>query len=316
MNRRVERVQKIVANSGFCSRRDAEDLIAQGKVFVNGEKISLGATATPDDRITIGRHTISTSQKKYYFAFHKPKHVLCAATDKSSKKLVLDFFPAEPRLFSVGRLDFHSSGLLFMTNDGEFSQLVSHPRYEVDKTYRVVLDKKLDEKDKEILEKGIELRDGVTTPAKIVISSPKVADVTIHEGKNLIIKRMFKKLNYHVTDLKRIAIGPVKLGRLGHGQYRPLKKHEYEALFAEASGKKKKTMSKKPMAGSTSTAPASGKSITKATRVKRRSVVLDKDMPADHNFEYRATRSSAENKETTTRKKTAKKGKRRLPWRK
>ena len=226
----ADRVQKIIAHSGYCSRRKAEELIIAGKVTVNGKMIEIGTTATDKDIIKILGKQIKRESPLYY-VFNKPKNVLCASSDIGDKRLVVDYFPRSERLFSVGRLDYNSSGLLLMTNDGDFANRIMHPRYEIDKTYRITADKKVRSDDLDMLREGVMLRDGKTSPAKVEIVGNKQLDITVHEGKNLIIKRMFKKLGYNVKELHRIRIGSLILGKLRPGSYRTLKFHEKKKLL-------------------------------------------------------------------------------------
>lgn len=225
----MERVQKIIASSGFCSRRKAEELIKEGKVTVNGEPIEIGRSAdSSTDKIQINGASLP-KQSKYYFAFYKPVGVETTLSDPKGRKTVADFLPnVNARLYPVGRLDYFSEGLLFLTNDGEFSNKVMHPRYEINKTYIGMVDKPVSHDDVQKLRRGVNLSDGKTWPAKVFLKGKKstLFEMTIHEGRNRIIRRMFAKLGYKVKQLKRIKIGIVSLGNLKRGAFRELTQSE------------------------------------------------------------------------------------------
>ena len=189
-----DRVQKIISNSGYCSRRHAEELIAKGKVTVNGKIIKLGDKAElGTDDIMVGDTSIEEA-KKIYIMLNKPKHYEVTLSTKVERN-VMSLIPITDRIFPVGRLDKNTTGMLLFTNDGDFANKITHPRYEKEKTYFVKLDKKLDDKDIAELEHGINLAD-VFIKAKIKKYHADTFEVTIHEGKKWIIKRMFFKLGY------------------------------------------------------------------------------------------------------------------------
>jgi 23S rRNA pseudouridine2605 synthase len=223
-----ERVQKIISNSGYCARRKAEELIAAGKVRVNGRIIHLGDKADIDkDEIYVNTHLLQKN-KLVYIMLNKPKHyeaTLSTTVDKS----VLDLIPTQTRIFPVGRLDKNTTGLLLLTNDGEFSNKITHPRYEKEKTYFVKLDKKITDKDIEQLQEGVYLQDA-KVKTKIKIYHRDQLEVTIHEGKKWIIKRLFFKLGYYVKDLSRTKIGNLKMD-VKIGKWRFLTNKEVQELM-------------------------------------------------------------------------------------
>ncbi len=226
----IERVQKIIASSGFCSRRKAEELIIAGKVLVNGEKIHIGDKADASkDSISVGTYTIEP-EKKVYLALNKPKGYITTAADMYDRKKVVDLINMKERVFPVGRLDRDATGLLFMTNDGDWANKIMHPRYEVEKTYLVILDEPITKDDIYAIEKGFKLDDGFVK-GKIFVRHKREVEILIHEGKNKIVKRIFNHVGYRVIELCRIRVGKVYLGRLKQGQYRLLNKKEIDSFL-------------------------------------------------------------------------------------
>jgi 23S rRNA pseudouridine2605 synthase len=239
----IERVQKIIAASGYCSRRKAEEFIIDGKVRVNGEKIHIGDKADSSvDTISIGDFILEKEQK-VYLAFNKPKGFITTASDMYDRKKVVDLINLKERVFPIGRLDRDASGLLLMTNDGGWANMVMHPKYEVEKTYLVILDEPFNKEDKSSIERGIKLHDGFVK-GKVYIRSKKEVEITIHEGKNKIVKRIFNNFGYRVLELCRLKVGKVYLGNLKHGQYRFLNKKEIESFSAPQKEIKKKIFKK------------------------------------------------------------------------
>lgn len=232
----LERVQKIIANCGVTSRRKAEELIAAGKVKVNGKFIKLGDKAdVSKDIIEVDGKKIKAG-KRIYFMFNKP--VGCLTTLPNAKipnnfKTIFDYVKLKERVIPVGRLDYNTSGLLLLTNDGEFANRIMHPRYNVEKTYVVETVEMLREKDVFAISKGIKFEDFTTMPAKVNVVKDNEIELTIHEGKKRIIRRMFKKLGYGIVSLKRIAINGLVLGELEVGKYRELKDEEVKALLGK-----------------------------------------------------------------------------------
>lgn len=225
----MERVQKILSNRGYCSRRKAEELIKQGRVKINNKVISIGDQATNKDKITVDDEPIDRP-RRVYLLFNKPTGCVTALRDKQHKT-VIDYIDIKERVFPIGRLDYDTSGLLLLTNDGDFANRVMHPRNEVKKTYQVKLNIPIRDQQIKELCLGIRLRDGKTRPAKVKKYDRKFLEVTIHEGKNQIIKRMFRKLGFRVKSLKRVAIGRLTLGKLKPGDYKELTKKELEKVF-------------------------------------------------------------------------------------
>lgn len=225
----LQRVQKLLSNYGYCSRRQAEKLIEEGKVKVNNKIISLGDKASETDKIYVDGKLVA-QEKKVYLIFNKPVGCITAVKDPRFKT-VMDYIKIKERVFPVGRLDYNTSGLLILTNDGDFANKIMHPRYEIKKTYFVKLNEPVAKQDIISLKKGIKLEDGITSPAEITNIFANNLEITIHEGKKRIVRRMFKALGYYVLFLTRIKIGNLKLGNLKPGKYRPLSKEEIQKIF-------------------------------------------------------------------------------------
>lgn len=244
----MDRVQKLIAHTGLCSRRKAEELIEAGEVKVNGQVITLGDKAEESDKIEVNGKLI-TFEKKVYLAFHKPKFVLTALGDESDRPSVQDFITTKERIYPTGRLDYNAEGLLILTNDGDFANIILHPSHEIQKEYQVWLDKPFHNNDLSQLKRGVKLKDGFVKADNIRVQKNKV-DIAIHEGRHKIVKRMFKEVGYHVDRLIRTRVGPVTLGNLKEGKTRPLLPIEIEKIrnFDKKSYKqtKKPNSTKKP----------------------------------------------------------------------
>ncbi|MBW2966318.1 rRNA pseudouridine synthase [Candidatus Woesearchaeota archaeon] len=223
------RVQKLLSNYGFCSRRKAEELIKQGKVKVNNKVISIGDKASEKDKIYVGQKLVN-KEERVYIMFHKPADCVTALYDKKYKT-VMSYIKIKERIFPVGRLDFNTSGLLLLTNDGDFANKIMHPSHEIKKTYLVGLGKEITNLQIIQIEKGVKLSDGKTSPAKIKKINPTLIEITIHEGKNRIIRRIFKELDIYIRFLKRIKIGKLDLGYLKEGKWKKLTKKDIESIF-------------------------------------------------------------------------------------
>lgn len=230
------RLQKHLADCGIASRRKSEELIAMGKVKVNGHIAGIGQKVDPKrDKITVRGKNVVANTTKMYIMLHKPRGFVTTASDEKGRKCVTDLVKDAPvRLFPVGRLDMNSEGLLLMTNDGEFANRLTHPSYHVNKTYRVTVKGEVED------EKLIELREGIlldgikTLPCDCFVAERK-ADRTvlifvIQEGRNRQIRRMCEEVKLEVLRLKRTEIAGVKLGMLPRGSWRPLNEKEMRRL--------------------------------------------------------------------------------------
>ncbi len=237
----MERLQKVIARSGMASRRKAEELIKAGKVKVNGEVVTeLGVKVSPDDYIEVNGIKVER-EEPVYFLLYKPRGVVTTVKDDKNRKTVMDFFPhVEQRIFPVGRLDYNTSGLLLMTNDGDFANLMTHPRYKIEKTYIAKVKGIPSRQDLKQLQKGVQLEDGMTLPAKVKFLSANrqkktaIIEITITEGRNRQVRRMFEHIGYPVLKLKRERFGFLTLKGLNAGDFRPLTPHEVKQLIVLA----------------------------------------------------------------------------------
>lgn len=223
------RLNKFLASSGVASRRKADDLIAAGEVQVNGKTVfELGVQVDPEvDRITVHHKPVKFISDKVYLAFHKPENVLTSLSDPEGRPTVADYLPKKVklRLFPVGRLDWDSEGLLFLTNDGQFSQTIAHPQKGVPKTYLVKLDGQPSDEHLKKLLRGVSLPGGkakALAVAKVRYGDSKKYDwikIIIDEGRNRQVRKMFEKIGFDVKKLRRVAIGNYRLGKLKKGQF-------------------------------------------------------------------------------------------------
>ncbi len=228
------RLQVFLSRSGACSRRKALAVVFAGRVSVNGRVISEPSfLVLPEkDRVLLDGRPVGPREKAYVL-FHKPKGVVTTKRDRFADKTVLDFFPTDLRhLNPVGRLDKDTTGLLFLTNDGDLAHRLMHPSFDVEKVYRVRLDRPLSPADKTKLEKGVVLDGKRTLPCRIGGRGAADIEMTIHEGRKRQVRRMFAFLGYAVEELKRIRHGPLVLGNLKPGSWRRLAPHEIQALQA------------------------------------------------------------------------------------
>ena len=223
------RVQKLLSNYGYCSRRKAEDLIKEGRVAVNGKIISIGDQATEKDKITVDDKIVG-KEKKVYLIFHKPVGCVTALHDLQYKT-VMSYISIKERVFPVGRLDYNTSGLLLLTNDGDFANRIMHPQHEIKKKYLVTLYDPIEKRAINNLQKGVELDDGKTRPVKVMVIEPQLLEISIHEGKNRIVRRMFTALGYKVKALSRVAVGKLSLGDLKVGRHRYLTQKDIDQIF-------------------------------------------------------------------------------------
>ncbi len=234
-----QRIQKVLSDQGICSRRAAERMIDEGRVKVNGHPVTLGDKMDPDfDKVSIDDKTVRIVRKrKYiYIMLHKPRGYITTASDELGRKTVMDLVKGVGRrVYPIGRLDKDSEGLLLMTDDGAFANLLTHPSGGVGKLYRVTVRPRATEEQIVKMSSGVVLDDGVkTAPAVIhvVTDEPNrtVLEITLHEGRNRQIRRMCESVGLEVIRLKRSAEGPVKLGMLAPGEWRELKRSEVTAL--------------------------------------------------------------------------------------
>lgn len=243
----MERLQKVIAHSGVASRRKAEELILDGRVTVNGDVIrTLGTKVGPNDKVEVNGVPL-TNEAPVYFMLNKPRGVISAVQDDKNRKVVTDFFPmVQERIYPIGRLDYDTSGLLLLTNDGEFANALMHPKNEVQKIYVAkVKGIPLREQLKK-LQYGVKLEDGMTAPAQVkVLSVDKkkntaIIQIGIHEGRNRQVRRMFDAIGHPVLKLKREQYGFLTLRGLNTGDARELTPHEVKQLRVLATSIRKK----------------------------------------------------------------------------
>ena len=226
----LERVQKIIAESGSCSRRDAEELISEGRVTVNGVKISLGDKADSKvDTILVDDSEIYIPDKEYYM-LHKPKDYISTVNDTDSRNKVVDLVNTPTRIFPVGRLDRDATGLILLTNDGEFSNEVAHPKSQVQKTYIAILKDRFDPKDAKKLLSGVKIDYRIVKADQVVVLDRDTVAISLHVGLHKVVKRIFKQLGYYVKHLHRTHIGSLPLD-IPVGEYRELTSKDKKLLF-------------------------------------------------------------------------------------
>ena len=233
------RLQKYLAEAGLGSRRACEALIRAGRVLVNGAPASLGAQVEADDEVLLDGARVGGAQRRIAILFYKPRGVVCTSDDPEGRRTVQDYFHDVPeRLYNVGRLDLNSEGLLLMTNDGEFANKVAHPKSNVAKTYRVTVRPQVNEEQLTRMSTGVVIDGRKTAPAKVRVLQQEqgrvVLEIVLYEGRNREIRKMCEALGLEVARLKRVAIGPVRLGMLQQGKHRELTKEEIRGLLAEA----------------------------------------------------------------------------------
>ena len=235
----MERLQKLIARAGICSRREAEKLIAAGRVAVDGKILrELGAKADPNQKITVDGKILSLNAEKIYIMLNKPRGYVSTAHDERGRKTILDLIDVSERVYPVGRLDLNSEGLILLTNDGDLTNSLIHPRYEVSKTYRAKISGDITEEKLDKLRAGIELDDGLTAPAEIYLIDKDLVEITIHEGRNRQVRRMFAAVGCDVKRLRRIKFAGLTLEGLKVGKFRNLTVEEVAKLKGALNWKK------------------------------------------------------------------------------
>ena len=232
----MERLQKTIAKAGICSRRKAEELIAQGKVKVNGEIVTeMGIKVSGNDVIEVNGNLVEFQEKEYY-VLNKPKSCICSNNDEKGRMAAIQYIDTKARIFTVGRLDYDTSGVLLCTNDGAFCNEMIHPKYHLPKIYKVNLQGILTEDDIKKLKKGIIFEKEKYSYAKVknltvdFVRNRCQFELTIYEGKNHQVKNMMKALGYEVRRLHRIQFGNIRVDDMAFGQYRRLKPYEVKEL--------------------------------------------------------------------------------------
>ena len=235
----MERIQKVIAQSGYCSRRKAEDFIKKGLVSVNGNVIrEMGYKVNNDDYIEVEGNSIIDKESKVYYLLNKPRGVITSTSDDKNRKTVIDLIADLRRIYPVGRLDYDTTGLIILTNDGILANLLMHPKNKIDKVYIAKIEGIITKADIQKLEKGIVIGGFKTSKSKAKIiridkkNNTSIVELTIHEGKNHQVKNMFKALNYNVLKLKREKIAFLTLDGLNSGEYRTLSIKEVKKLYS------------------------------------------------------------------------------------
>ncbi len=242
----MERLQKAIATSGYTSRRKAEELIVQGKVKVNGEVVNeLGYKVKKGDIISIDGKVLENENKVYYLLY-KPKGYISSVKDEMGRRCVVDLLKeVKERVYPVGRLDYDTTGVLFLSNDGEFTNLITHPSSHLEKVYEVTLDGLINGEELHQLEKGVYLEGAKTLPCKIRVTGKDMEHKTtilrikLIEGKNRQVKKMFESIGFRVKRLHRLTVGGIGLKGLKPGEYRILKPQEVKDLRKLALEKKR-----------------------------------------------------------------------------
>ncbi len=239
MNSEGERLQKLLARAGYGSRRHAEELIEDERVTIDGEVAMLGARVLPENDVRVDGVLVVDNPDLVHLLLNKPANVVTTADDPQGRVTVVELVPNEPRLFSVGRLDYETTGLLIMTNDGDLAHMLTHPKFEVEKTYVAEVEGIPSTSTLRRWERGVELDDGWTAPARVreVARSEdrSLIEIVIHEGRNRLVRRVADALGHPVVTLTRTRIGPLSDSRLAPGEWRTLRPEEVNALRAAAT---------------------------------------------------------------------------------
>jgi 23S rRNA pseudouridine2605 synthase len=226
------RLAKYLAHAGVASRRASEAIIADGRVTVDGAVVTDPARDVDDARaVKVDGRRIRAAAKHVVYVVHKPAGVVSTANDPQGRPTIVELVPSSHRLYPVGRLDYDTTGLILVTNDGDLAHRLTHPSFEVPRTYRArIANAPIHEPALRALRDGVELEDGVTAPAKVRRVSSNLVELTIREGRNRQVKRMLEAVGHPVRELQRVAFGPLRLGALEPGEYRALTPAEIERL--------------------------------------------------------------------------------------
>ena len=226
------RLNKFLAGKGIASRRKADDLIVDGKIKINGKVVKeLGTKVSEEDKVEVDAEVLAAKEKLVYFALNKPLGFICSnSPTKIDKKIVVDLINCRERIFPVGRLDKDSSGLLVITNDGNLSFHLTHPKFKCEKEYEVEVAADLTAERVRKVEKGVSLERQKTQATQVMVLDTRRARIILREGKNRQVRKIFGKVGCEVTSLKRVRVKNLKLGRLKIGEWRELSKNEVENL--------------------------------------------------------------------------------------
>lgn len=233
----MERVQKVIANSGYTSRRKAEELIKNGKVKVNGKVLTeLGAKVSGTDIIEVEGNLLEKKENKVYYMLNKPRGVISSVTDPQNRPTVVSFIPTEERIYPIGRLDYDTTGLLLLTNDGELANILMHPKNEVEKTYVAKIEGILTPSEFYSLKKGVFIEGRKVVPTHLKVrkqtENHQIIEISIIEGRNHIVKKIFEEVHHSVIKLKREGYAFLSLENLKSGEYRELSIKEVKKLYS------------------------------------------------------------------------------------
>ena len=233
----MERLQKIIANSGYTSRRKAEELIKNGQVKVNGSVVrELGTKASVTDAIEVEGTVLEKNEKKVYYMLNKPRGVISSVMDEKNRKTVVSLIDTKERIYPIGRLDYDTTGLLLLTNDGCLANMLMHPKNEVEKTYIAKIEGLLSPSEFYGLKKGIEIEGRKVIPTHLKVrkqtEDSQIVEIGIVEGRNHIVKKIFESLGHPVSKLKRESYAFLTLGNLKSGEYRELSLKEVKKLYS------------------------------------------------------------------------------------
>jgi 23S rRNA pseudouridine2605 synthase len=227
------RLAKFLAHSGVASRRKAEELIGAGRVRVGGRVVTDPARDVDEaSGVEVDGRPVNPEPREVWM-LHKPAGVVSTAREPGRRRAVTELIPSRRRLYPVGRLDADTTGLILLTNDGELANRLTHPRFEVPRTYRARLRRPPSEEQVAALRRGVQLDDGLTAPARVRRVSPRVLDLTIHEGRNRQVRRMAEAVGNEVVELARVAFGSLRLGELAEGDSRRLRAAEVRGLWKD-----------------------------------------------------------------------------------
>ncbi len=236
----MERLQKVIASSGYCSRRKAEELIVEGKVKVNGKVITeLGTKVDYNDTVLVNGKPLNNKEEKTYYLLNKPRGVVTTVKDEKDRKTVMELIPNDKRVYPVGRLDYDTTGVLILTNDGELTNLLTHPKNHVEKTYIAKVEGLVMKQDLEKLCNGVIIDGKKTSRAKARIkkmdkkTNHTIVELVIYEGRNHQVKKMFEAIGYKVLKLKREKFSFLSVSNLKSGEYRLLSVKEVKKLYSE-----------------------------------------------------------------------------------
>lgn len=235
----MERLQKVIADFGIASRRKAEEMIKSGRVEVNGELITeLGTKVSKSDIITVDGASINKEINKVVYLLNKPREVICSVTDDKNRKTVVDLIRTNERIYPIGRLDYDTTGLILLTNDGELANILMHPKNNIEKKYVVKINGILNAEQYKRIKKGIKIDerkvevDYLKTRKIDKKNNTSIIEISIHEGRNHIIRRLFESLHYDVLKLSRVSYAFLSLDDLKSGEYRELSLKEIKTLYS------------------------------------------------------------------------------------